>query len=84
MSKTQNPLLSRKMEEKWPKMINTEVLDMGGSCKPNEQINQISGRSRSSDEEGGRGGVSRPFTPQFGLKKKGRAPPLDPPLQMRP
>ena len=52
MSKTQNPLLSRKMEEKWPKMMNTEVLDMGGSCKPNEQINQISGRSRSSDEEG--------------------------------
>ena len=75
MSKTQNPLLSRKMEEKWPKMINTEVLDMGGSCKPNEQINQISGRSRSSDEEGGEG-VSRPFTPQFGLKKKGGPLPL--------
>ena len=56
MSKTQNPLLSRKMEEKWPKMMNTEVLDMGGSCKPNEQINQISGRSTSSDEEGGGGG----------------------------
>ena len=74
MSKTQNPLLSRKMEEKWPKMMNTEVLDMGGSCKPNEQINQISGRSRSSDEEGG--GVSRPFTPQFGLKKKGGPLPL--------
>ena len=75
MSKTQNPLLSRKMEEKWPKMMNTEVLDMGGSCKPNEQINQISGRSRSSDEEGG-GRVSRPFTPQFGLKKKGGPLPL--------
>ena len=70
MSKTQNPLLSRKMEEKWPKMMNTEVLDMGGSCKPNEQINQISGRSRSSDEEGGGGGLTRPFTPQFGLKKR--------------
>ena len=77
MSKPQNPLLSRKMEEKWPKMMNTEVLDMGGSCKPNEQINQISGRSRSSDEEeGGGGGVSRPFTPQFGLKKKGGPLPL--------
>lgn len=68
MSKTQNPLLSRKMEEKWPKTINTEVLDMGGSCTPNEQMNQISGRSRPS---------SRPFTPQFGLKK-GRARPPGP------
>ena len=48
------------MEEKWPKMMNTEVLDMGGSCKPNEQINQISGRSRSSDEEGGGGGYPDP------------------------
>ena len=83
MSKTQNPLLSRKMEEKWPKMINTEVLDMGGSCKPNEQINQISGRSRSSDEEGGGDGIQTLHASVWS-KKKGRAPPLDPPLQMRP
>ena len=82
MSKTQNPLLSRKMEEKWPKMINTEVLDMGGSCKPNEQINQISGRSRSSDEEGGR--RIQTLHASVWSKKKRRAPPLDPPLQMRP
>ena len=83
MSKTQNPLLSRKMEEKWPKMINTEVLDMGGSCKPNENKSTKSVADPDLQMRRG-GGVSRPFTPQFGLKKKGRAPPLDPPLQMRP
>ena len=70
MSKTQNPLLSRKMEEKWPKMINTEVLDMGGSCKPNEQINQISGRSRSSDEEGGGGRIQTLHASVWSKKKR--------------
>ena len=74
MSKTQNPLLSRKMEEKWPKMMNTEVLDMGGSCKPNEQINQISGRSRSSDEEGGGGGGIQTLHASVWSKKKREGP----------
>ena len=56
MNKTQNPLLSRKKEEKSPKTINTAIPDMGGSCTPNEQMNQISSRSRPSDKWGGGGG----------------------------
>ena len=92
MNKTQNPLLSRKKEEKWPKKINTAIPDMGGSCTPNEQMNQISSRSRPSDKwgwgGGGKGRSSRPFGTQFGLKQgRVRAPlarSLDPPLQMRP
>ena len=78
MNKTQNPLLSRKMEEKWPKTINTEVLDMGGSCTPKwtNEPNQRADPDLQMRGGGGGEGSSRPFTPQFGLKKKGGPLPL--------
>ena len=76
MSKTQNPLLSRKMEEKWPKTINTEVLDMGGSCTPKWTNEPNQWQIQIFRWGGGGEGSSRPFTPQFGLKKKGGPLPL--------
>ena len=76
MSKTQNPLLSRKMEEKWPKTINTEVLDMGGSCTPKWTNEPNQWQIQIFRWGGGGEGSCRPFTPQFGLKKKGGPLPL--------
>ena len=67
-------------QERWKrnglKRLTLRYSTWVGVVHPNEQMNQISGRSRSSDEGGGGEGSCRPFTPQFGLKKKGGPLPL--------